>query len=122
MSGARWASTRRQLPGRRGPQLQLLEEADAAPLVTHVPIEGMGIGAAVVAGDLDQLASLLPAPLLDGLDQLSSKPKSVCLFCDDQHWNASYWRWPMHSDHTVHARQADDLLLQRGDDRRLACF
>ena len=37
--------------------LELLEEADAGPLVAQVPVEGVGGGAAVVAGDFDQLAA-----------------------------------------------------------------
>jgi hypothetical protein len=33
--------------------LELLEKADAAPLVAEMPVKGVGRGSAVVAGDFD---------------------------------------------------------------------
>ena len=54
---------------RRSARLELLEEADAGPLVAEVPVEGVGVGAAVVAGDFDQLAALLAHHCFGGLDQ-----------------------------------------------------
>src|SRR5690348_18001949 len=44
-------------------RLELLEEADAGPLVAHVPVEGMGLGAAVVAGRSEEHTSELQSPV-----------------------------------------------------------
>src|SRR5690242_5445051 len=48
---------------------QFLEEADAAPLVAQVAVEGVGRRTPVVAGDFNELAPAVPHPLLGGLDE-----------------------------------------------------
>ena len=77
-------------------------------------------GAAVVAGDFDQLTALLSAPLLDGVDQHSSEAKALGLLGHNQGGNATDRRRPMDRDHSVDADEPDHFLAERSDDRRLA--
>ena len=53
-------------------RLELLHEADAGPLVAHVPVESVGVGQAVVAGHLDHPAAVSQL-LLGRLDEQSAR-------------------------------------------------
>ena len=44
---------------------------------------GVGFGAAVVAGDLDQLAAFLSHPVLGGLDELPADAVTLHILADD---------------------------------------
>ena len=85
-------------------------------------IKGVGGRAPVVAGDFDEAASLVAAPLLNGFNEHPADVVAARFLRDDEYRDSADGLWAVDGEHAMSSDEADNLLVEGGHERELARF